>query len=129
MEQLPANALVGERYRVVGPLGAGGMGVVYRARDEKLGRLVALKTLPKDRIGDSKARARLVREARSAAALEHPGIAQVFDVGETEDGGAFLVMELVRGESLRARMEDDALDRDALLECLGQVADALDHAH
>lgn len=129
MGQLPPNTLVGERYRITGPLGAGGMGVVYRARDEKLGRQVALKTLPKDRVGDAKARARLVREARSAAALEHPAIAQVFDVGEADDGGAFLVMELVRGESLRTLMGSGALERDELLDVLRQVADALDHAH
>jgi tRNA A-37 threonylcarbamoyl transferase component Bud32 len=117
------------RYRIVGLLGAGGMGVVYRARDERLGRHVALKTLPASRVGDERARARLVREAKSAAGIEHPGIAQVYDVGETEDGGAFLVMELVKGQTLRALMQSGAVDRDELLDTLRQVAAALDHAH
>lgn len=126
---LETGTRVGERYRIVGPLGAGGMGVVYRARDEKLGRQVALKTLPKDRVGDARARARLLREARSAAALEHPGIAQVYDVGETDDGGAFLVMELVRGHSLRELIKSDAIEREEVLEVVEQVAAALDHAH
>ena len=126
---LEPGSRVGDRYRVLAPLGAGGMGVVYRANDEKLGRQVALKTLPPERVGDAKARARLQREARSAAALEHPGIAQVYDVGETDDGGAFLVMELVRGRSLRELMRTGALDREETLEVIAQIAAALDHAH
>jgi len=129
MGQLPPGARIDDRYRIVGPLGAGGMGVVYRARDEKLGRQVALKMLPKDRVGDEKARARLRREARAAAALEHPGIAAVYDVGEAEDGGTYLVMELVRGRSLRDRMRESDLTREAILSVIGQVADTLDHAH
>ncbi len=125
--ELEPGTRIDGRYRIVGPLGEGGMGVVYRARDERLGRQVALKTLPAARVGDAQARARLVREARAAAALEHPGIAQVYDVGETEDGGAYLVMELVRGTSLRRAMA--ALSRDRILELLEQIANALDHAH
>lgn len=129
MAQLEPGTRLGGRYRIATPLGAGGMGVVYRARDEKLGRQVAVKTLVAERVGDDKARARLVREARAAAALEHPGIAQIFDVGETEDGGAFLVMELVRGKSLRALMSSKALEPEAILRVITEVADALDHAH
>lgn len=125
--ELAPGTRIDGRYRIVGPLGEGGMGVVYRARDERLGRQVALKTLPPERIGDERARARLVREARAAAALEHPGIAQVYDVGDMEDGGAYLVMELVRGTSLRQAMA--SLSRDRILELLEQLAQALDHAH
>src|SRR5215468_1139971 len=90
----------GDRYVVTGEIGAGGMGIVVRARDEKLGRTVAIKVLPPDAIGDDSARRRLIREARAAASLDHRGIVHVYDVGETADGGTFFIMELVRGKSL-----------------------------
>lgn len=115
------------RYRIVEQLGEGGMGVVYRARDERLGRPVALKTLAASRVGDEQARVRLLREARAAAALDHPGIAKVYDVGATDDGGAYLVMELVRGTSLREAMS--RLSRERALRLLEELAAALDHAH
>lgn len=85
--------------------------------------------LPPDRVGDERARAWLVREARAAAALEHPYIASVYDIGETQDGGAYLVMELVRGQSLRALMQAGALGKDELLAIFGELAQALDDAH
>ena len=127
--ELEPGTRIDGRYRIVGPLGKGGMGVVYRAKDERLGRHVAIKMLPPERVGDERARARLVREARAAAALEHPGIAAVYDVGEMENGGAYLVMELVRGQSLRALMQTGALAKDELLRVFGELAAALDHAH
>jgi serine/threonine-protein kinase len=96
------GATIAERYVVLAPLGEGGMGQVVRARDTKLDREVAVKVLAPHAVGDAKARERLVREARAAAKLAHAGIVHVYDVGETDDGGAFLVMELVRGETLRA---------------------------
>ncbi len=129
MGQLEAGTRIDGRYRIVGLLGAGGMGEVYRARDEKLGRQVALKTVAKDLVGSERARARLKREARAAAALEHSGIAQVYDVGEMDDGGAYLVMELVRGRSLRELMRYDAIERHEVLNLITEIATALDHAH
>ncbi|MCA9606507.1 MAG: serine/threonine protein kinase [Myxococcales bacterium] len=129
MGTLAPGSYIDRRYRIAGPLGAGGMGVVYRARDEKLGRQVAIKTLSKELVDSDKARARLKREARAAAALEHSGIAQVYDVGDTEDGGSYLVMELVRGRALREHMREGSLDRAARLKVIREVADALDHAH
>ncbi|MBX3273399.1 MAG: serine/threonine protein kinase [Sandaracinaceae bacterium] len=129
MGTLAPGARIGERYRIAGPLGAGGMGVVYRARDDKLGRQVAIKVLSRDLLDNDKARARLEREARAAAALDHPGIARVFDVGETQDGGTYLVMELVRGKSLREHLREGSLDRAARLAIVREIADALDHAH
>src|SRR5688572_4496636 len=98
------------------------MGVVARARDERLGRDVAVKLLPATSLGDAAARARMIREARAAATLSHPGIVQIFDVDETPDGGAYLVMELVRGRSLRARLGAGALPRGEAVRIVEETA-------
>jgi len=119
---------LGERYTIVGRLGRGGMGVVYRARDERLGRHVAVKLVPPERVGDASALARLMREARAIAALEHPGIVQVFDVGHNEEDGLYVVMELVRGVTLRARAEA-GLSTEEALPILRDIASTLDTAH
>ena len=99
------RALVGRtlqgRYRIDEPIGAGAMGVVFRGRDLELERDVAVKLLAPARALDPVGRDRLLREARAAAALNHPHIVTIFDIGE-EDGAPFLVMEIVRGTSLRA---------------------------
>src|SRR5688572_11778095 len=97
----------GERigaYEILGRLGSGGMGDVYRARDTRLGRLVALKLVASDIAGDPVSSARLVREARLASSLNHPNIVTVHDVGDAE-GRPFLVMELVEGHSLHELLE------------------------
>ncbi len=102
----PPASLVGKalgQFRIDAKLGAGGMGVVYRATDTKLRREVAIKVLPESLAGDDERRSRLLREARSAAAITHPNLAAIHDVGEA-DGRVFIVMELVEGESLRARL-------------------------
>src|SRR5947209_20003303 len=90
------------QYEVVSPLGAGGMGEVYKARDSRLHREVAIKVLP-DKFTNDAARERFQREARAASALSHPNICAIYDVGETE-GRAFLVMELLEGQTLRDRI-------------------------
>src|SRR5215212_1345532 len=87
-------------YRVLSRLGAGGMGVVYRAHDARLGRDLALKILPCDMMKDEGARARLLNEARTSSGLSHPHIAHIYDVGE-DRGHMFFAMELIRGKSLR----------------------------
>lgn len=120
---------IGDRYVVGDEIGSGGMGVVVRATDTRLGREVALKVLSPRVFGDATARARLVREARSAAALEHVGIVHVYDVGETEEGGAYLVMELVRGESLRSLLERGGLSPGRTLVAMTEAARALAFAH
>jgi eukaryotic-like serine/threonine-protein kinase len=115
-------------YEIVGPLGAGGMGEVYQARDTRLDRLVAIKTLPADLAGDLERRHRMEREARAIAALNHPHICTLHDIGDY-DGVAFLVMELVEGTTLAARLERGPLPLDEALTCAEQIADALARAH
>jgi serine/threonine protein kinase/tetratricopeptide (TPR) repeat protein len=114
-------------YRIVGRLGQGGMGVVYRAEDEKLRRAVALKVLP-DTTGNEERRQRFLREARSAAAITHPNVAVVYQVDEA-DGRIYIAMELVEGENLRARMERGRLDLATAKDLAGQIARGLAAAH
>src|SRR6187397_3076770 len=94
-------------YEIIAPLGAGGMGEVYRARDPKLGRDVAIKVLPDRLAQDPAALARFEREARAVAALSHPNILAIFDFG-TEDGTVYAVTELLEGDTLRARLANGA---------------------
>jgi serine/threonine-protein kinase len=114
-------------FRIVGRLGAGGMGVVYRAEDEKLRRTVALKLLPEASRTEER-RQRFLREARSAAAITHPNVAVVYQVDEA-DGRVFIAMELVEGESLRARLERGPLDVGTARELALQMARGLAAAH
>src|ERR1700728_3279812 len=117
-----------ERYFILERLGSGGMGVVYRARDEKLGREVAIKMLQPEVLAGEEARGRFRREARALAKLNHAHIAAVHDVLEQE-GADFIVMELVAGESLAAKLKAGALPvREATTIAL-QVAEALEEAH
>ena len=115
-------------YQVLDKLGQGGMGVVFRARDTRLGRDVALKVLPAAVAGDGERRARLLREARSAAAVNHPNIATVYDVGES-DGRVWLAMELVEGTTLRGRLASGALRADEALRIARAIATGLAKAH
>jgi len=115
-------------YRIVARLGAGGMGVVYRAEDERLGRLVALKFLPAALGDDPVALERLRREARTASALNHPSICTIFDIDE-DGGDRFIVMELLEGVTLRERLAAGPLPIAELLGTGLQVADALATAH
>ena len=116
------------QYLIREPLGAGGMGEVYRARDEQLDRDVAVKVLPASTVDDPIARARLVREARSAAALNHPNICTVYQVGEA-NGQTYIAMELVEGETLSAKLTAGALALSDVIEFGRQLADGLVHAH
>jgi serine/threonine-protein kinase len=115
-------------YRIISRLGAGGMGEVYRARDEQLDRDVAVKVLPASSFDDPTARARLVREARAAAALNHPNICTVYEVGEA-DGHAYIAMELVEGRTLSAMLHAGPLPAEHVVHYGRQLADALTHAH
>lgn len=115
-------------YEILAPLGSGGMGVVYKARDGKLDRLVALKFLRGAHHDSDAARGRLLREARNASALNHPYIATIYEVGES-DGQAFMAMEFVDGRSLSAVIERDSLAPETALRYGLEIAAALAHAH
>src|SRR5215831_18438975 len=115
-------------YQVVAPIAAGGMGEVYRARDTRLERIVALKILPKEFSGDPVRKQRFEREAKTISSLNHPNICVLYDVG-CQDGIDYLVMECVEGETLAKRLEKGPLPLDQLLKYGAQIADALDKAH
>ena len=115
-------------YRIVSPLGAGGMGVVYRAEDVRLGREVAVKVVSQDFVNDQQALQRLRSEARAASALNHPNICTIFDIGEDE-GRPFIVMELMRGATLRDHVDSGRIKIGQLIEIGIEVADALHATH
>src|SRR5258708_5922009 len=115
-------------YEIQSPLGAGGMGEVYRARDTRLDRTVAVKILPAHLSDNPEARQRFEREARTISSLNHPHICVLHDVGN-EEGTAYLVMEYVEGETLEARLAKGPLPLKQALECGVQICDALERAH
>ena len=131
LEDPHEHSLVGRQigpYRVIEEIGRGGMGVVYAAKDERLGRMVALKALPSAFTSDPMRRARLTREARAAAALSHPSIATIFALEETDDA-LCIVSELVRGRTLREELADGPLLPRQLIATLIDIAAALEAAH
>jgi eukaryotic-like serine/threonine-protein kinase len=115
-------------YEILAPVGEGGMGQVWRARDTRLDRDVALKVLPTETLTDKTARARLVQEARLASKLNHPHICTIYEVGES-DGQTYIAMELVEGQPLSARLAEGPLPIEQVLRYGQQLADALGHAH
>ena len=116
-------------YEVLEPLGAGGMGVVYKARDTRLGRFVALKFLPSQYGSDADFKQRFVNEARAASALDHPNICTIHEIGETDDGQLFIVMAHYSGESLKERLDRGPIASLEAIKLSDQICDGLQLAH
>src|ERR1039458_10644730 len=115
-------------YEIVSPLGAGGMGEVYRAKDTRLDRTVAIKLLPQHLSSNADLKQRFEREAKSISSLNHPRICQLYDVG-SQEGVSYLVMEYLEGETLADRLKKGALPLDQVLKIGMEIAEALDKAH
>ena len=115
-------------YEIIAPIGAGGMGEVYRARDTRLGRDVAVKVLPESVAADPDRRRRFEKEARAASALSHPAIVTIHDIG-TEGGILYVVFELLDGSTLRARLAEGPLPPSTAIDWAIQIARGLAAAH
>src|SRR5712671_5646707 len=126
-KELAANTTL-SHYRIVSKIGAGGMGEVYLAQDTKLDRKVALKILPADVVTNRDRMERFVREAKSAAALNHPNIAHIYEIGES-DGTHFIAMEFIDGQTLREKIHRERTELRKLLRYLQHVAEGLVKAH
>jgi serine/threonine protein kinase len=124
---LPPGRKLGP-YEILAPIGAGGMGEVYKAKDARLHRTVAVKVLPPELSSDAERRGRFEREARAASALNHPNITTVYDIGQ-DDGTRYIVMEFVEGKTLRELVDDGPLPTEKMLPLATQIADGLAKAH
>src|SRR5918996_2416688 len=126
MKPLPVKTIA--HYRIVEPIGAGGMGTVYKAYDNKLQRVVALKLLPSEYVSQQDRRRRFFQEARAASALNHPHILTIYEVGE-DDGRPYIAMEYIEGETLRQKIKNNGLQLPEVLDIALQIAAGLSRAH
>src|SRR5918995_1558857 len=128
----PQDPMIGrevDHYRILGHLGGGGMGVVYKAEDSRLQRTVALKFLPPALTRDPVAKSRFLQEARAASALDHPNICTVYDVGEADDDRLYLVMPAYDGETVKQKIERGPLPVEEAVDIAKQAAQGLAKAH
>jgi len=116
-------------YRIIEKLGSGGMGVVYKAEDTKLKRMVAMKFLPQDATRDPGSKNRFIREAQAAAALEHNNICNIYEINETDDGQTYMVMAYYEGETLKSKIEKGKLKIEEAIDYATQIAKGLACAH
>ncbi|MBN1347885.1 protein kinase [candidate division KSB1 bacterium] len=116
-------------FKILEKLGSGGMGVLYKAKDTKLNRAVALKFLPFDLTRDPDAKERFIREAQTASALDHPNICTIYQISETEDQQIFIAMAYYEGQTLKEKIKNKPLDIDEALDIVGQIAAGLAKAH
>ena len=126
---LTKGTLIAGKYRIIGEIGRGGMGVVYMAEDTKLGRTVALKFLPSQWTSDSEARERFTQEARAASALDHPNICTIHEIEETVDGQLYIAMGCYEGESLKEKIKRGPLNTNEALGLATQIAAGMAKAH
>jgi serine/threonine protein kinase len=123
------DSLIAGKYRIIGEIGRGGMGVVYKAEDIKLQRMVALKFLPHQWVSDPDARERFIQEARAASALDHPNIYTIYEIGEAEDDRMYIAMAFYEGESLRDKVKRGPLAQEDALSIAIQAATGMAKAH
>jgi TolB-like protein/Tfp pilus assembly protein PilF len=129
VQALKKGTLIAGKYRILEELGRGGMGVVYRAEDTKLGRTVALKFLPAQWTSDPGARERFTQEARAASALDHPNICTIYEIGETDDGRMYIAMGCYEGDSLRDKIKRGPLEPNEIVDLAIQMASGMAKAH
>jgi serine/threonine-protein kinase len=116
-------------YKIIEEIGAGGMGVIYKAEDTKLKRTVALKFLPPELTRDADTKERFIREAQAASAMEHPNICNIHEIDETEDGQLFIVMACYEGETLKLKIEKGKLKIEDAIDYSTQITEGLARAH
>ncbi|MCW9064760.1 MAG: serine/threonine protein kinase, partial [Ignavibacteriaceae bacterium] len=116
-------------YKIIEKIGGGGMGVVYKALDEKLDRIIALKFLPEHLLDDSEAEQRFISEAKAASSLDHPNICTIYDIDHTDDNKLFIAMAYYDGETLKKKISRGRLSTDEAVNIASQVADGLNRAH
>ena len=124
-----SSKTIADKYKILEELGEGGMGIVYKAKDTKLDRTVALKFLPPELTRDEEAKERFIQEAKAASALDHPNICTIYEIDETKDNRMFISMACYEGESLREKIDKGLVKIEEATDIAAQIAQGLDKAH